>query len=259
MTSMTQPPDVRRSMGVPLHHQVSIVMRDGIVNGRYQPGEALPSEGELCQMYSVSRITVRRAMQSLAEEGLIERRQGRGTFVRAFETATQIAVPLDQIKGRSAEIGARTRGQLIDYAFVQPPNDVRQALKLKAGDLTLRIVRVRWLAALPILHTALFLPEDVGQRISREALEKTPFLRLMKRAAGQTYHHGAMVIGAALADPLLAQRLKVAVGSPLLEIKRTGFNESGRPIEHQTGHASPDRHKVRLTFGANDPEVESML
>ena len=246
-------------MGVPLHHQVSTVVRDGIVNGRYQPGEAPPSEGELCQLHSVSRITVRRAMQSLAEEGLIERRQGRGTFVRTFETATQIAVPLDQIKERSAEIGARARGQLIDHAFVRPPNEVCQALKLGVGDLALRIVRVRWLAALPILHTTLFLPEDVGQRISREALEKTSFLRLMKRAAGQDYHHGTMVIGAALADPLLAQRLKISVGSPLPEIKRIGFNESGRPIEYQAGHASPDRHKVRLSFGPNDPEVESML
>ena len=72
---------VRRELGSPLHHQIYLVLADGISTGRYGVGEMLPTEEQLTRMFSVSRITVRRAMESLNDAGLIERGAGRRTMV----------------------------------------------------------------------------------------------------------------------------------------------------------------------------------
>ena len=66
--------------GTSLHHQISTLIKDGIATGRYRPGDQLPTEEQLCQAHQVSRVTVRRALQSLEQQGFIQRQAGRGTF-----------------------------------------------------------------------------------------------------------------------------------------------------------------------------------
>ena len=79
--AMNQDVVLSRTSGTPLHRQLFAVLRDGILSGVYQPGSALPKEEALCERFGVSRITVRRTLEDLKAEGLIEKRQGRGTFV----------------------------------------------------------------------------------------------------------------------------------------------------------------------------------
>ena len=246
---MTELLDLSRALGTSLHHQLSSVIRDGIVNRHYQSGEALPTEEELCQMFSVSRITVRRAMQSLVEEGLIERRQGRGTFVCPAATATPtFAMSLDALEKKTIEIAMRTRPVVKQHAFVQPPTYVQDALQIGPDSRVLRVVRLRLQDKLPIVQTTVFLPDDIGRKFSAADFAKTPLLKLMQQV-GQTYHRVKMDVGAVLADPIIAKALRVTIGSPLLEVKRVAYDASGRPIEFLMWLAPPARHRIRMSFG----------
>jgi len=240
--------DLSRALGTPLHHQLSAVIRDGIVNGRYQQGETLPPEDGLCRMFSVSRITVRRAMQSLEKEGLIERRQGSGTFVCDLGRSTSSHAPLASFVKRTVDIARLTKPVVKEYGFVRPPKYVYDALVIKRDEQVLRVVRLRVQGKLPVLHLTVFLRQDIGRSFSSADFAATSLLSLMQRA-GHVYHRVEMSCGAALADPITAKALRVTIGAPLVEIKRLAFDASGRPIEFLIALAPPDRYQVRMSFG----------
>src|SRR3981189_2283671 len=94
-------PLLKRRRNIPLHHQVFLVLQDGIAERRYAPGEALPGEEELAKLFGVSRVTIRAAMETLDALGLVERRQGVGTFVRELSGPEPLTVPMMDLLTRS--------------------------------------------------------------------------------------------------------------------------------------------------------------
>src|SRR5262249_50288155 len=97
-----------RAQGTPLHHQAYLIVRDAIRSGRYRPGELLPTEEAFAAEFGVSRITIRRAMDALAQAKLIERQQGKGTFVRRGAMSARIEVPTYSMIEQISRIGATT-------------------------------------------------------------------------------------------------------------------------------------------------------
>jgi GntR family transcriptional regulator len=259
MMEASQVRDLSRTLGTPLHHQLSAVIRDGIVNGRYQQGETLPPEDGLCRMFSVSRITVRRAMQSLENEGLIERRQGSGTFVRDLGRSASSHAPLASFLKPVLDIASLTKPVVKEYGFVRPPKYVRDVLRMEREEDVLRVVRLRLQGKLPILHLTVFLPQGIGRSFSSADFAATSLLHLMQRT-GHVHHRVEMGCGAALADPITAKALRVTIGAPLVEIKRLAFDASGRPIEFLIALAPPDRYQVRMSFGPDPgPDFDAEL
>ena len=131
---------VSTDAGVPLHRQLFLVLHDEIDRGVIAPGDPLPSEQTLCDQFGVSRITVRRALADLAEQGYIERRQGVGSFVREHPPTEPSAA------GRSYMDGLRqtqfeTDVDVVELGALRPPRTIAEALET-SGDL-LHVVRVR--------------------------------------------------------------------------------------------------------------------
>src|ERR1700756_2507140 len=131
---------VNTGAGVPLHRQLFLVLHDEIARGAMAPGAALPTEQALCDQFGVSRITVRRALADLAEQGFIERRQGVGSFVREHTPSEPVSA------GRSYMDGLRqsrfeTEVDVIELETRRPPRPIAEALGA-SGEL-LHIVRVR--------------------------------------------------------------------------------------------------------------------
>lgn len=234
-------------LGTSLHHQVSTVIKDSIVNGRYQKGETLPSEDELCQMFSVSRITVRRAMQSLEEEGLIERRRGRGTFVLYTPPARGPHGLVTDFFQSIGEFAAKTRLSVLEFAFMMPPAYVKAALKLRDKDEVLKVSRLRSGEHSPLVYLTSYLPNDIGHQFSREDFNKGAVAELLSRI-GHPHGRLELAVGAALADPIIAPLLKVQVGSALVEVRRIAFDKSGRPVEYLAYLAPPERYQLTISM-----------
>src|ERR1700744_5260399 len=131
---------VTTGAGVPLHRQLFLVLHDEILRGAMAPGDALPTEQALCDQFGVSRITVRRALADLAEQGYIERRQGVGSFVREHapsEPSSTGGSFMDELRQTQFE----TEVSVVEFGRRRPSRAVAEALRTSYE--LLHVVRVR--------------------------------------------------------------------------------------------------------------------
>lgn len=243
-------PQLTRDRGSPLYHQIYLVIREAIGSGRYQPGEMLPTEDALAAQFGVSRITIRRAMDALERARLIDRRQGRGTFVRDSGRPT-LTVPLASVASQILRVGETTEARVLEFDYVVPPPEVRELFALGPGETLQRAVRVRLRDGTPVFHLTTFVCDRVARTFDRASMERTALFELIRRA-GVTVAHGEQVVTATLADPLVAQRLDVKIGAPLLRVLRVLRDEGDRPVEHLDMVCSPDRFQLHYAIERDD-------
>ncbi len=220
---------------VPLYYQLEHMLREKIAAGAYAPGDRLPTESELIEQYNVSRITVRQALATLADEGLIERRQGRGTFVaerrtrkKTFEGTIHLTGSLDEL----IEMGVNTPVKLLEMNQVKASAHEAELLQLKPGTPIYHLKRLRVRDGKPFSLIVNKLPEDIGAQLTREELERGALLQTLETKLGIKLRDARQMIRAELADPYVASLLEVRIGSPLLSIERTVYAEDGRPVEY---------------------------
>jgi len=242
-----------RGDGIALHHRIATLLKDGIASGRYQPGDRLPTEGELVDLHGVSRVTVRRALQSLEQQGLIRRRAGHGTFVSEKAPVLHIPTPIGTYLEQVAERRKLSRHVVKEFGWVPAAADVAGSLQVAEGSPVLRVVRLRTKGPLPLVHTTVFLPEAIGARFAREDFRHNALSELLAEA-GESYSRIEMVTRARLAAPGVADLLDVPVGSPLVDVQRIGYGEGGVPIEYQQLLGPPDRFETHVTIHGAQPE-----
>jgi GntR family transcriptional regulator len=185
-------------------------------------GSLLPSEAELSAEFGASRVTIRRALDVLREDGLVAARQGFGWFVAA-EPVRQHLAGLGTIEAQLADSGIANERRVIEFTFTEPPARVRQLL---GDEPVLRVKRINLADGEPFAVVTVWCPAELGQHLSRADVERHPFYGLLDvtlRGATQT-------IGADGATPEEARLLRVPVGAPLLKCQRVTTDESGRPV-----------------------------
>ena len=242
---------------IPLYHRIYVILRERIVNGTYRVGEMLPSEAELMARFKVSRITARRAMDELSNEGLVERMRGRGTAVSKDAAlhvgGNPIVGDIDGLMANLSIVGRGTTVEILEFDYVRPPLSVVAELGLEAGELAQRAIRVRSLDKRPFSLSTTFVLERIGRTYTREDLAVVSLIDLITRS-GSSIGHVTQSITATLADDISAQRLAVQPGSPLLKLRRVLFDTQKRPLEHIEILYRPDRFEYRMTLarGVND-------
>ena len=242
----------KRRRNIPLHHQVFLVLQDEIVEHRYAPGEMLPGEEELAKLFGVSRVTIRAALETADGFGLIERRQGVGTFVRELSRPEPLVVPMRMdLAARNSEIARTTRAHVLEYEYKTAPRHVRRHFGVEPDALFQRIVRVRYMKNWPIMQVTTYIPEDIGRQFRREDIEGGSLYAILQRF-GITFDSGEQIVSAAAADPVVAERLNVAVGSPLVKVVRMHVDSSGRPIQHFELLAPPATYELRMPISVGD-------
>jgi GntR family transcriptional regulator len=187
-------------------------MRGRVESGDIAAGALLPSESELSAAYGVSRVTVRKALELLRDEGLIDARQGFGWFV-ATERVRQSLGRLGTIESQLGELGVGSERRVVGFRFVAAPPRVRQVLGV---DSVLEVRRVNHADGQPFARVTVWCPEEVGARLSRADVEASPFYELVGVPIGSA----TQTIGAAAAGADDAALLAVPVGSPVLVCER---------------------------------------
>jgi GntR family transcriptional regulator len=229
---MTQPV---LAPGIALHHRITEVLRGAVASGRYRRGDMLPSEEVLTKSFSVSRGTVRRALLTLEQDGLIERLRGRGTRV----IGEQIGL-LSTIEGQPrsySDIAADASFRLIDVSTVTANDglEVVQVVRLRQrGDVLLWLVT----AEIPVAIARGLTAEDYGTRGLLDMVE----------AQGHRVMRIDDEIGAVLADPTAAALLEVPAGSALIEFRRTLVDEHNKILCRHVNLVPPTRHRLRWTL-----------
>lgn len=247
--------NLRPGQPAPLYHQLYLVVKRKIEGGDLRQGALLPAEKDIAAYFSVSRITVKRALDDLEAEGFVSRHRGRGTHVTYKYEPKVLRAPLDNMLDSLAVMGRETQVRLIDFARVTPPPQVAQALRLSADTLVERTVRVRLSEGLPFAHY-LSWTVVIGPGMDAEALKSATRLDLL-RGMGIHLKEMDQVITAIAADTVLAQRLVVRVGDPLLQVTRTAFDQRNRPIDYLISCYRPDRFQYHMKMSASDVMVRA--
>ncbi len=185
-------------------------------------GSLLPSEAELSAEFGASRVTIRRALELVREEGLIAARQGFGWFV-ATEPVRQRLEHLGTIEDQLHDSGRHGERRVIEFAFETPPERVGRILGV---DQVLRVKRVNLADGEPFAVVTVWCPAELGASLSREDVERHPFYELLDRPL----RGATQTIGADAADAADAKLLGVPVGAPLLRCQRVTTDTAGQPV-----------------------------
>ncbi|MEM7615436.1 MAG: GntR family transcriptional regulator [Pseudomonadota bacterium] len=231
--------------------RVYLLLRTKILDGTYAVSSSLPGEQRLTEQFGVSRVTVRRALEALAADGLIEKRVGSGSIVKAAPADT-IAADFTSLMPQLVEMTEKTTARLLSFAYAVPPASVAQALNLAEGARVQVAVRVRLLGDLPFSHLTTHVPEGIAQNYSEADLATTPLFRLLERS-GVVIDAATQSVTATLAAPDVAEALGVAIGSPLLALTRVVRDQSGQGVEHLSALYRPDAFRLEMTLNRAGP------
>ena len=246
-TSQAAAPDARGGPAFsPLYRQIKGLITASLQSGEWKPGEAIPSEIELAARFKVSQGTVRKAIDELATENLLVRRQGKGTFVATHaEERTQYRF-LRLVPGRRRARGQDSAASSIAAACARPPRSAR-ALDLKSGDAAIQVQRLLSFRGTPVVLDDIWLPGALFKGLTAERLSdyRGPLYRLFEAEFGVRMIRAEEKIRAVAADADAAALLQLPAGAPLLSVERLSMTYGDRPVEVRRGLYNTASHYYR--------------
>lgn len=234
--------------GVALWRRVADEIERGIAEGRFASGGKLPGETEIAETYRVNRHTVRRALATLAERGLVRAERGSGTYVEA----PRLAYPL-QSRTRFSEIvgagGREPRGQLISSAEQPATRELARTLGLKTGAPLMRIETLRSADRTPICVSTTWLSAERFPDAGRVFAAARSMTRLLAHFGVRDYRRGTTKITAAIADATDAAHLDLALGRAVLVVDSTDVDPEGRPLLTKRARFAAERVEFLVDSG----------
>jgi GntR family transcriptional regulator len=232
----------------PLYQQIKVLILQSLQGGEWKPGDVIPSEMDLAARFRVSQGTVRKAIDELAAENLVVRRQGKGTFV-ATHAEQQVQYRFLRLlpdTGDASSEGPRQR-HFIECKRLRAPADIARALGLRSGDAVLHVRRVLSFQQVPTILEDLWLPAAPFKGLTAERLGsyRGPMYALFETEFGVRMVRAEEKIRALAASEPACELLKVKAGEPLLSVERTAFTYNDLPMELRRGLYRTDTHHYR--------------
>ena len=226
----------------PLYQQIKALITQSLQSGEWKPGELIPSEVELAGRFKVSQGTVRKAIDELAAENLVMRRQGKGTFVSTHHEARAHFRFLRLVPDEG--VPHYPESKFIEVKRVRAPADVARLMDLKSGDAVIFIKRVQYFDGVPTIVEELWLPGLIFKGLTAERLVeyKGPMYGLFETEFGTRMIRASEQIRAVCADAGAAQLLNIELGTPLLSSERVSFTYGDKPVELRRGLYLTSRH-----------------
>lgn len=205
----------------PLYHQLFTVLKGMIIDGTLEFGARMPTEEQLAELFNVSRITAKRAMDELANEALVERRRGKGTHVTYRYSPKPVHAPLTGMLQEIESMARNSSAEILDYGMRIPPQAIREQLDLADGQGALHLLRVRVREGLKFGYYTSW-TAGVDMPANPAIFENTPRLSYF-RENGLEVTHVTQTLTAIAADAKVAAALEITEGSPLLSLTRRSF------------------------------------
>ncbi|MBS1179760.1 MAG: GntR family transcriptional regulator [Proteobacteria bacterium] len=229
----------------PLYQQIKGLLMRSLTLGEWKAGEALPAETELAQRFKVSQGTVRKALDALTADGLLVRRQGKGTFV-ATHSEAQVQYRFLRLMPDHGPREAMQR-RFLDFRRLRAPADIARALALKAGDGVLQLRRLLLAGDTPVVLDDIWLNARLFKGLTAGRLQayRGPMYGLFEAEFGVQMIRAEEKIRAVAAGEAEAALLGAAAGSPLLLVERRSFTYADRPVELRRGLYRTEAHYYR--------------
>lgn len=249
---MTQLSAIKLEVGpIPLYHQLEQDLIARINSGAYKPGCMLPTEEQLCQAYGVSRITVRKALESLEAQGVIRRRRGVGSFV-ADRSSTFHAVHLTGSLDAFLMSAYELQPMVVSLEERVAPEEILAEFGLEPGARLLRLELISRTQQGPTAHSEFFFtPAMTGQLALDDIVGSEPIVRIVERKLGVRVSRATQVIEPDRATGTTVQYLDLPEGTPLLGAQRKYYTSTGTLIEVARQRYHPKRYRYEVDLKAS--------
>lgn len=219
----------------PLYRQIKSLIVQALESGEWRPGEAIPSEQELAARFGVSQGTVRKAVDELAAENVLVRKQGKGTFVVSHHDPRQFFRFLRLVPGD----GSLTQPQSVplDCWRAKAGQEAARVLQIPVGDPIIILRRVLKFSGKPVVLDEIYLPGEVFEGLTLDTLKewKGSLYSFFETRFGVRMLRAEEHIRAVAADRMAAETLGVKEGTPLLSVERVTYTYNDRPVEWRRG------------------------
>ncbi|WP_367370838.1 GntR family transcriptional regulator [Pediococcus parvulus] len=217
-------------MGSPIYIQIHNEIKKSIEAGKWAVGDRIPAERELAEQFNVSRMTLRQAIQTLVDEGILERRVGSGTFV-ANQKVQEKMSGVTSFTDLMIAQGKTPSSKTISYHAGQPSMSESEKLELNDGELVLRMERIRYADKVPICFETATVPENLVKDFSKAEVTSSLYGTLEKKA-GLVPGKATQAVSAMLASEKIAEYLSVKRGEAILRLRQVSYLQDGKPFEY---------------------------
>lgn len=231
---------------VPLHSQLADLIRRRIRAREFKKNERLPSERILCQLYQVSRITVRQALAELSREGLIFSLVGRGSFVSEDRVREDLQ-PLASFTEDMRRIGKTASSRIISADIVSASAEQAWALNIAPGEEIVDLIRIRYADNIPMAVQRSWVPHNFCPGILGLDLSCLSLYQVLKEIYGQKPFRGESTVTATLAEPEHRKMLELYPPAAVLSVKQITLLENGGVLEYLQSVYAAERYALTLS------------
>ncbi|MBS4204633.1 GntR family transcriptional regulator [Lederbergia citrea] len=216
---------------VPLYHQLKELLRETIEKGVSKPGDKIPSEKDICAQFNISRSTAKKAIEDLVQEGVLNRIQGKGTFI-AKPKLEQSLSGFYSFSKVMQEKGLNPRDIILDMKIVEATPKVTRKLKLKPDEEVIELKRLRCANNEPIIFETSYIPEKIVPKISPESILENSLYDVMFKEFGIIVAKAKEVFEPILIQEYERKYLEVKEGYPALLLERIAYDTYENPVEY---------------------------
>jgi GntR family transcriptional regulator len=240
---------------IPLYVQLEQIIKSQIIMGELLVGEQIPTEKDLAETYHVSSITVRQAVLDLVKDGLLVRKQGKGTFVKQGPANVKNIMTLN-VRGDINDVVpeglASQKVKVLDISRTNSSLRVAKALGIPEGSEVFRFRRTRSDNAVLLSYVKNYLPLHIGERIDKEDLLAHPMLDVLRSKLGLPLRTGVQYVTAVVANYEIASALSVKISSPVLYLETIISAEGEQPVDFVQTFYRSDQFKYTLRFDLDE-------
>jgi len=231
-------------MKVPVYIQIHNEIRKEIESGKWAVGERIPSERQLSQDFDVSRMTLRQAIQTLVDEGILQRQVGSGTYVASSKVQEKMSGTTSFTEITESQ-GKKPSSKTVSYHVADPSISEIEKLKLKNGDQVLRMERIRYADNQPICFEVATIPIGIVNSLNKKDITSSLY-KALEDKAGLKLGDATQTVSAILASEKIANLLNVKRGSAILRVRQVTTLDDNRPFEYVRSQYAGDRFEFYL-------------
>lgn len=222
---------IRRDLPIPYYAQLAQILERDIAQARWRPGDALPSEADLCEQHGLSRTAVRQALGDLAARGLVRKEKGRRTIVIRSRVTSLVVQELRGFYDEVSERGGVVATRILRQELVPAPPHIAEELDVPSSSSLVVLERLRAVDGDTIVRVCTHLPTPRFARLADMDLSRASLYAVLATEFGVRPSSGRRVIEAAVANRQLARDLRITSGSPVLRLTAVNCDQEGTPFE----------------------------
>jgi GntR family transcriptional regulator len=217
---------------LPRYYQIKQTIKNWIISREFNPGDKIPSENQLSEIFNVTRLTVRQALAQLIQEGFITSRKGGGTYVTSDENLiNSFNIEFTGFMDDLFYQVSKSKTKSVEINRITIPKSMIDKLALGRDDEIILVKRVRLKKDTTFAYTINYLPVEIGEKLNKKDLLKKPLLQILEQDLGIKFTEAFQTIEASFADQEVSRLLEIPAGSPLLFVERIMYTKRRKPVE----------------------------